>query len=179
MPGRRAGSWLLGAGVAAATLFALLLGSDTPAPVGRGTPAPAFELPRAGGGPSLSVEQLRGKVVLLNFWATWCKPCEDEMPAMERLYRSLAGSDFELVAVSVDEDEAVVNAFVNRLGLSFPILLDPSQEVARTYQTFRFPESLLLGRDGVVLERYVGPKEWDADAYLDRIQRLLTDGATG
>ena len=178
MPGR-VGSWLLGAGVAAATLFALLLDADTPAPVARGTPAPAFELPRAGGGPSLSVEQLRGKVVLLNFWATWCKPCEDEMPAMERLYRTLAGNDFELIAVSVDEDEAAVKAFVNRLGLSFPILMDPSQEVASAYQTFRFPESLLVGRDGVVLERYVGPKDWDADAYLDRIQRLLADGAAG
>jgi peroxiredoxin len=178
MPGR-AGTWLLGAGVAVATLFALLLNADTPAPVGRGTPAPAFELPLVGGGPSLSVEQLRGKVVLLNFWATWCKPCEDEMPAMERLYRALAGSDFELVAVSVDEDEAVVDAFAKRLGLSFPILLDPTKEVAIAYQTFRFPESLLVGRDGVVLERYVGPKDWDADAYLDRIRRLLADGAAG
>ncbi len=79
----------------------------------------------------------------------------------------------------MDEDEAAVNAFVNRLGLSFPILMDPSQEVASAYQTFRFPESLLIGRDGVVLERYVGPKEWDADAYLGRIQRLLADGAAG
>jgi peroxiredoxin len=178
MPGR-AGSWLLGAGVVAATLFALLLNADTQAPVGRGTPAPAFELPLAGGGPPLDFEQLRGKVVLLNFWATWCKPCEDEMPAMERLYRALAGSDFELVAVSVDEDEAIVNAFVDRLGLSFPILMDRSKKVAGAYQTFRFPESLLVGRDGVVLERYVGPKEWDADAYLNRIRRLLAEGAAG
>jgi peroxiredoxin len=178
MPGR-AGIWLLGAGVAVATLFALFLEADTPAPVGRGTPAPAFELPRVGGGSSLSVEQLRGKVVLLNFWATWCKPCEDEMPAMERLYRALAGSDFELVAVSVDEDEAIVDAFANRLGLSFPILMDSSKKVAMAYQTFRFPESLLVGRDGVVLERYVGPKDWDADAYVDRIRRLMDDGAAG
>jgi thiol-disulfide isomerase/thioredoxin len=90
----RPGSWLLGVGVVAATLFALFLNAGTPAPVGRGSRAPAFELPLAGGGPSLSIEQLQGKVVLLNFWATWCKPCEDEMPAMERLYRALAGSDF-------------------------------------------------------------------------------------
>ncbi len=170
---------MLGAGVAVATLFALLLNADTPAPVGRGTPAPAFELPLVGGDSSLSVEQLRGKVVLLNFWATWCKPCEDEMPAMERLYRALAGSDFELVAISVDEDEAVVDAFAKRLGLSFPILMDSTKEVAIAYQTFRFPESLLVGRDGVVLERYVGPKDWDANAYLDRIRRLLADGAAG
>lgn len=176
---RQEGSWLLGAGVAGAALFAVLLTSDTPAPIGRGTPAPAFELSPVGGGPSLGVEQLRGKVVLLNFWATWCKPCEDEMPAMERLYRSLAGTDFELVAVSVDDDEAAVDAFVNRLGLSFPILMDPSKKVAIAYQAFRFPESLLVGRDGVILERYVGPKDWDADAYLDRIRRLLADGAAG
>lgn len=170
---------MLGAGVVTATLFALFLNADTQAPVGRGTPAPAFELPLVGSGSSLSLEELRGKVVLLNFWATWCKPCEDEMPAMERLYRALGGSDFELVAVSVDDDEAVVNAFVDRLGLSFPVLLDRTKEVASAYQTFRFPESLLIGRDGVVLERYVGPKEWDADAYLDRIRRLLAEGAAG
>jgi peroxiredoxin len=176
---RRLGIWLLGAGVAAAVLFALSLDSDTPAPVGRGSLAPAFELPLVGGGPSLSVEQLHGKVVLLNFWATWCKPCEDEMPAMERLYRALAGSDFELVAVSVDEDEAAVSVFADRLGLSFPIVMDPTKEVASAYQTYRFPESLLVGRDGVVVERYVGPKEWDADAYLNRIRRLLADGAAG
>ena len=127
----------------------------------------------------LDFEQLHGKVVLLNFWATWCKPCEDEMPAMERLYRALAGSDFELVAVSVDEDEAIVNAFVDRLGLSFPVLMDRSKEVASAYQAFRFPESLLVGRDGVVLERYVGPKDWDANAYVDRIRRLLAETAAG
>jgi peroxiredoxin len=178
MPGRL-GVWLLGAGVAAAMLFALFLEADTPVPVGRGTPAPAFELSLAGGGPSLSAEQLRGKVVLLNFWRTDCPPCEDEMPSMERLYRALDGTDFELVAVSVGEDEAVVNAFVDRLGLSFPILIDRSKEVARAYQTFRFPESLLVGRDGIVLERYVGPKDWDADAYVNRIQRLLADSAAG
>ena len=69
---------------------------------------------------------MRGKVVLLNFWATWCKPCEDEMPAMERLYRALDGSDFELVAVSVDDDDAIVSAFVEKsmgpvLNCAFPL----------------------------------------------------------
>ena len=68
---------------------------------------------------------------------------------------------------------------MKRLGLTFPILLDSSQQVSATYQTFRFPESLLIGRDGVVLERYVGPKEWDAEAYLGRIRRLLDEPAAG
>ena len=160
-------------------LWALLTGDTTRDPIEPGLPAPDFSLPVLGGEAKLSLGSLRGKVVLLNFWATWCKPCEDEMPAMERLYRSLAGTDFELVAVSVDEDPAAVVSFVKRLGLSFPVLWDSTQSVTADYQTFRFPESLLVGRDGVVLERYVGPKEWDADAYVDRIRRLLTETAAG
>ncbi|HXV35622.1 MAG TPA: TlpA disulfide reductase family protein [Myxococcota bacterium] len=176
---RRAGAWLLGAGVAAAALFALLSGSVPSAPVGRGTRAPAFALPSAIDGSVLNSDELRGKLVLLNFWATWCKPCEDEMPAMERLYRALAPSDFELVAISVDDDAAIVSEFAQRLGLSFPILIDSPKQVARAYQTFRFPESLLIGRDGVILERYVGPKEWDADAYRAQLQRLLAESSAG
>lgn len=172
---RRAGAWLLGVGVAAAALFALLSGSVPSAPVGRGTSAPAFALPSAIDGRVLSSDQLRGKLVLLNFWATWCKPCEDEMPAMERLYRALAPSDFELVAISVDDDAATVSEFAQRLGLSFPILIDSPKQVARAYQTFRFPESLLIGRDGVILERYVGGKDWDSAVYVSRIRKLLEE----
>lgn len=95
------------------------------------------------------------------------------MPAMQRLYETLAGSRFELLAISVDEDPALVERFRDRLGLTFPILLDPDQRVARGWQTFRFPETLLIGPDGEVLERYVGPREWDAVAYVERIRRLL------
>ena len=153
----RAAIWLVGVAVALSAVFALLSGSRTPSPVRRGVRAPAFELPQVGSGTSLNLEQLRGKVVLIYFWATWCKPCEDEMPAMERLYQALRGSAFELVAISVDEDEAPVDVFARRLGLSFPVLMDQSQRVAAAYQTFRFPESLLVGRDGVVVERYIGP----------------------
>ena len=123
----------------------------------------------------MSLASLRGKVVLLNFWATWCKPCEDELPAMERLNRALAGSDFELVGVSVDADAAPVLQFRDRLGLGFTLLLDADQRVARSYQTFRYPESLLIGRDGVILERYVGSKEWDSPAYVERIRRVIAD----
>jgi peroxiredoxin len=127
----------------------------------------------------VNLESVSGEVVLVNFWATWCKPCEDEMPAMERLYRTLSGSGFELIAISVDDDRALVERFAGRLGLSFPILLDPQHEVATAYQTFRFPESLLVGRDGVIVERYIGPKEWDAAAYVTRIRKLLAEPSAG
>ena len=175
----RAGIWLLGLAVVVGTLYALLSGSSTPVLLGRGTPAPPFELPRLGGAAPLRMADLDGKVVLINFWATWCKPCEDEMPAMERLYRALGGSDFELVAISVDDDVEAVAAFQKRLGLTFPILLDTDQRIAGFYQTFRFPESILIGRDGLVVERYVGSKEWDGDAYIARVRELLSGARSG
>jgi peroxiredoxin len=171
--GGRAGRWLVGAVVLAAAAFAVFSGGRSSVPVGRGTAAPDFRLPRLDGEGEVALAELRGRVVLVNFWATWCKPCEDEMPAMERLYRRLQGSGFEVLAISVDEDADQVRRFRERLGLSFPILWDPEREVSGTYQTFRYPESLLVGPDGVVVERYVGEKEWDAEAYVDRIRRLL------
>jgi len=169
----------IAAAVLAAALLAWLFAGDAPAPVDRGSPAPPFELPRIGETGTLSLASLRGKVVLLNFWATWCAPCEEELPAMQRLHRELSGSAFELVAISVDADQAPVLEFRQRMGLGFTLLLDSDQRVARSYQTFRFPETLLIGPDGVILERYVGPKDWDAPVYLDRIRRLLASGGGG
>ena len=90
---------------------------------------------------------------------------------MERLYRGLAPEGLALVAISVDDEPEVVERFRERLGISFPIALDPSQEVARLYQTRGFPESLLVDRDGIVIERYVGPREWNI--YRERIRALL------
>ncbi|MAE93159.1 MAG: hypothetical protein CL910_00720 [Deltaproteobacteria bacterium] len=142
------------------------------APVEPGRVAPLFSLPDLTGEP-LSLAGLQGQVVLVNFWATWCKPCEEEMPAMERLYQALREEGFELLAVSVDEDTEEVRAFRDRLALSFPILHDEGQQVARRYQSFRFPESFLIDREGLVVERYIGPREWDAPAYRARIARLL------
>jgi len=177
-PSGRWGVALLAGVLAVGAVFIGLGESRAPDLLRSGSRAPGFSLPVLGDDERVALDALRGKVVLVNFWATWCKPCEDEMPAMERLYRRLAPEGFELLAISVDADVAPVSAFQERLGLSFPILLDPEQEVARSYQTFRFPESLLIGPDGVVVERYVGGKEWDAEAYVERIRRLLRTGVS-
>jgi peroxiredoxin len=95
------------------------------------------------------------------------------MPAMQRLHDRLAGEDFALVAVSVDEGADEVRAFRDRLALGFPILLDPEKRAAGAYQTFRFPESWLIDRDGIVVARYVGPREWDEPVYVERIRKLI------
>ena len=128
--GGRAGRWLIGTAVAAAAAFAVYSGGGNSAPVGRGAPAPAFHLPRLDPAGEVALADLRGRVVLVNFWATWCKPCEEEMPAMERLYRRLQGRGCELLAIAVDEDADDVRRFRERLGLSFPILWDPEREVS-------------------------------------------------
>jgi peroxiredoxin len=154
-------------------LYVLFTGSSTSPPVGRGSAAPDFALPSVDSERLIALSDLRGQVVLVNFWATWCKPCEDEMPAMDRLYRELHPAGFELLAISVGEQLSVVRGFRDRLGVTFPVLLDSDKSVSTTWQTFAFPESLLVDRDGTVLERYVGPRDWDAPAYVARIRRLL------
>jgi peroxiredoxin len=154
--------------------WALFVADAPPDALGPGRPAPAFSLPRVAQGGDLDLDQLRGRVVLVNFWATWCKPCEDEMPSMERLYRRLGGPAFELVAISVDEEVEAVREFQQRLGLSFPILLDPSQETSRRYQTTGYPESFLIDRDGrIATQRFVGPRDWSDPAYVALVERLV------
>ena len=164
-----------------AVAFWLILRGDAGAPpIVRGSPAPGFELPRLGRGGDesvLSLSELGERVVMVNFWATWCEPCEREMPAMERLYALLPRSEFELVAIAIDETESDVEAFQAEYGLSFPILFDADQSTYRAYQTMGVPETLLIGRDGRIIERYVGPREWDEPAYVERIRQVV--GASG
>ena len=166
------GAALVAAVVAAGAVLVLLLSDSTPPPISPGQVAPAFELERLDGG-RLSLESLHGRVVLLNFWATWCPPCEEEMPAMERLHQKFAGQPFELVAVSVDEDRKAVTSFRERLGLRFPILLDPRRQVSNAYQTFRYPESFLIDPQGRIVSHFIGNREWDASSYVAQIRALL------
>lgn len=169
----RRGTWLVALVVAVAASFAVLTAPRTPPPLGRGSRAPDFSLPRLEGGSEVSLASLRGQVVLVNFWATWCKPCEDEMPAMGRLYQRTKDAGFALLAVSIDEGSEEVDRFQERLALPFPILLDPEKQVAQRYQTYRFPETFLVDREGLIVERYIGPKDWDSPAYVARVRRLL------
>jgi thiol-disulfide isomerase/thioredoxin len=169
---------VLGAAVVVMAIVAIVQSDAGSPPVARGTTAPGFDLRMLGSelGPeaeSLELASLAGKVVLVNFWATWCEPCEREMPAMERLYQGLQGEAFELVGVAIDETESDVEAFQGRYQLSFPIVLDLDQSVYQSYQTMGVPESLLLDRDGKIVERYVGPREWDAPEHVDRIRSLI------
>ncbi len=165
--------------IAAGVAFVLLSGDATPPPLGAGQAAAPFDLPALGDGPRVRLADLRGKVVLVNFWATWCKPCEEEMPSMERLHRRLAGEPFALLAVSVDDDAEPVKAFRDRLGLTLPILLDPQKKAAAAYQAFRFPETVLIDANGEVAGRFIGPRDWDSPTYRENIEALVRSARGG
>lgn len=174
---------LMGAFVALAWLR-----RDSMEPVLVGRPAPEFQATNLEGEP-VRLSEYRGKVILVNVWATWCDPCRDEMPSIERLYHEVrampGGEDFEILAVSVDASRerpdplgrsamsSELAAFAEELGLTFPIVHDPRGRIQGTYQTTGVPESFLIGRDGVIYLKFAGPTEWDAPQYVEQIRRLL------
>jgi cytochrome c biogenesis protein CcmG/thiol:disulfide interchange protein DsbE len=142
-----------------------------------GAPAPDFHAIDLATGDSVSLhERYRGTVTLVNVWATWCVPCRVEMPAMEKLYQSLAPQGFKIAAVSIDEgDPDDVRAFGSELGLSFDLLQDRSTKVQQIYQTTGVPESFLLNRDGVIVKRVIGAHDWSSEVNRALIGRLLDE----
>ncbi len=137
------------------------------------SPAPELRVPRLGSG-SLSLKELRGHLVFLNFWATWCPPCKEEMPSMERLYRRHKTQSFTIVAISIDSGGAEsVAAFVKRLGLTFPIGLDPKLEVANRYTVRALPSTFLIDRNGNTVAVALGPRDWDGIAAHAVVESLL------
>jgi cytochrome c biogenesis protein CcmG/thiol:disulfide interchange protein DsbE len=142
-----------------------------------GTKAPDFHAVDLATGDSVSLRtRYRGAVTLVNVWATWCEPCRIEMPAMERLYSSLAPHGFKIAAVSIDEGSPEdVRAFGQDLGLTFDLLQDRSTQVQQIYQTTGVPESFLLNRDGVIVKRVIGAHDWNSPVNRTLITRLLDE----
>lgn len=131
-------------------------------------PAPDFELV-ALNGESIRLEDLRGQPVLINFWATWCAPCQLEMPAFQDRYEQHAGA-LRVLAVNFDEPRADVQAFADDLGLTFDVLLDPGGEVQRLYQVRGYPTTVLVDADGVVRVLHIGlMTENQLDQYLSEL----------
>lgn len=175
--------WTVGIGVVTALVFGAALVIKIRPQIDLvvvGSRAPQFRATDLRTGRPVTLADYRGKVLLLNVWATWCQPCRVEMPAMERLHRRLGGGDFAVVAVSVDEQgDSVVMAFARELGLSFDILHDRSAAIERIYQTTGVPESWVIDRDGVIVKKVIGPSEWDGPVNEALIRRLVEERADG
>jgi peroxiredoxin len=170
---------LVVAGVAAGATIMTRVGSEV-APVEVGATAPEFKAVNLASGDSISLhERYKGKVTLVNIWATWCVPCRTEMPAMEHLYTDLAPRGFAVAAVSIDEGSPDdVRKFGQDLALTFDLLHDRSGRVQQLYQTTGVPESFLLDRHGVIVKRVIGAHDWNSPANRALVERLLAEPST-
>jgi peroxiredoxin len=138
-----------------------------------GEPAPNFQL-RDLNGRLVTLSDLRGKVVLLNFWATWCGPCRVEMPAMEQLYRMFQRKDFEILAVSTDaQGAAITRPFQQENRLTFPILHDPDYRVGLTYGARSLPMTFLIDRQGIIRHQVFGARDWEAPEAQQLVHMLM------
>jgi peroxiredoxin len=178
-------SWIPYAITALAAALVVLLAwvaRDRLSPVVPGRHAPDFHAYDREG-TSKGMGDFEGKVLLVNIWATWCPPCREEMPSMQRLYQEIDDQDFEILAISVDapfgETDAYgrvggnLQAYADSLGLTFSILHDPSGKVQQTFQTTGVPESFVIDREGVIYKKVAGATAWDANQNVQLIQRLL------
>jgi peroxiredoxin len=155
-------------------------GATSPAPregTRVGFLAPAFSLDRLAGGAS-SLSEFRGKVVLLNFWATWCGPCRAEMPSLEALSHQFPTQDFLVVGISTDYEGAeIVQPFIESFGLTFPILLDPEMRVNDKFEVRSLPTSIVLDRRGVIRHKFFGAMDWNTVKNRDLVRVLVAETA--
>jgi thiol-disulfide isomerase/thioredoxin len=129
-------------------------------------------------GKNVKLSALKGKVVFLNFWATWCGPCRSEMPSMQRMYEKLHDEGLEILAVDLQEEKGLVEGFVRELSLKFPILLDSTGAVGAQYNARAIPTTYLFDRKGFIFARAVGAREWDSPEMLETLRRVLRDGVS-
>jgi peroxiredoxin len=119
------------------------------------------------------LDDYQGKVVLLNFWATWCLPCVYEMPSLNATYEGFRDDGFVVLGISVDENAEQYSDFLRDAGVTFPTARDPERSVSMRYGTMKYPESYLISRDGNVLRKYVGPEEWSRPEIANYIRSVL------
>ena len=137
-----------------------------------GHPAPDFSVTTLDG-TTVRLNDLRGKVVFLNLWATWCPPCREEMPSMVRLYEAFRGQELEIVAVSEDRDMEALRRFVAQYRVPFTVAVDKDQSVFRLYRATGVPETHLINKKGIIEASQIGPFDWTAPGVMDAVRALL------
>jgi peroxiredoxin len=158
--------WAMAAIVAASAAFAA--GGDA------GGSAPAFELTNLAGQPG-ALSQYKGQVVMVNFWATWCGPCQQEMPLLDQMYKKYKPAGFTLIGVNVDKESPAVKELLARKPVSFPVLLDPANQVSKAYHVDEMPSSVIIDRKGQIRYIHRGYKPGDENEYQDRIRQLIRE----
>jgi peroxiredoxin len=151
-------------------LFITACGEKPVATVGK--PAPDFDTLDLDG-KVWSLSKLKGKVVFVNFWATWCSPCREEMPSMQRLYTKLPKDKFEMIALFNNDKKPAVRNFVSQLGLTFPILSDEHNFAGTKYGLTGLPETFIVDKQGVIQEKIIGPAKWDSPENVEMLMRYI------
>ncbi len=156
-------------------LAAIFLGGGVCAAGGdAGGPAPPFTLTALSGEQS-GLAQYKGQVVMVNFWATWCGPCQQEMPLLDQMYKKYKPAGFTLIGVNVDKDAPAVKDLLARKPVSFPVLLDPANSVSKAYHVDDMPSSVIIDRKGQIRYVHRGYKPGDENEYQDRIRQLIRE----
>jgi peroxiredoxin len=159
------------------TLAALAAGAAAPLRAGTAqAPAPDFTLPARAGG-ELSLADLKGNVVLINFWATWCGPCRQEMPYLEQIWQRYKGLGFTLLGVNVEEDSAGAVKWLEQTPVSFPVLFDRENRVSKLYDVTAMPSTVIVDRRGQVRFVHYGYTKGTESAYQDQVRTLIREKA--
>ena len=139
-----------------------------------GQPAPDFAL-KSSTGENLRLSEYRGDVVMINFWATWCGPCRQEMPLLDELYTRYQRVGFNLLGVNIDDDSNRAMSMIRELGVNFPVLFDARKEVSKMYDVDAMPVTVLIDREGNVRYVHQGYKPGYEEKYLDQVRALLRE----
>jgi cytochrome c biogenesis protein CcmG/thiol:disulfide interchange protein DsbE len=176
--------WAIVGGIVAVAAVGLLYATNVIgggiAPVEAGSVAPAFHAVTTTAGVPVSQKTLadyKGQVVVLNLWATWCGPCRSEMPSLEKLHRELGPKGLKIVAVSIDNPgmENAIRDFKKEFGLTFEILYAPDGKIQYDYQATGYPETFIIGRDGVIRKRVIAATDWSAEPQKALLRQLLAE----
>lgn len=143
----------------------------------QGKPAPGFTLDSRAGKP-VSLEQYKGQVVMLNFWASWCGPCKQEMPLLEDIQKKYGKLGFTLIGVNVEPDSKAANAVLEKIPVSFPVVYDTESKVSKAYDVSGMPASVFIDRKGQVRLLHRGYKPGDENQYMDQIRALIRERST-
>ena len=154
--------------------FAVFAASSVASSGMEGQPAPDFAL-KSSTGENLRLSEYRGDVVMINFWATWCGPCRQEMPLLDELYTRYQRVGFNLLGVNIDDDSRRAMKMVEELGVNFPVLFDARKEVSKLYEVEAMPVTVLVDREGTVRHVHHGYKPGYEEKYLDEIRSLLRE----